>query len=490
MNIATIIEAKPGHQIPREYAEKALDGVTVAGFAIQEDGKISTSQDDVPPALDDFLKFDEEIKDLTRTYYLGKFGPGFKADDIQPFVMRVGEKDTDDILAVFLEGDFPGYTNAESGHCEERNLMEEILLPSLMKNYKFCNGDLDKFFAELNDPLFKKNLLNTSAHRGVFHFVPIAGERISHGTNDLGGQYTWGNVSQTHGYAEAAPAPAETANTSTRRGWWNRGTKQGPASEEKAPAPINTEMVNDRQPENVQERKPDTAIPDKNVGVEYEEVSCPPTLHGKPRKAWIRKMLNLSASDKLPAGWKEPHFKIKVKKAKVINSLQELDKLPIKTVDKPAVVDKATAKDKPIQSAVDAGDKLMPVMSAGERKEVEDFLVKYLNGAEVTSNPLDIQKEEQKYPYWSEAMGRPFEEIVRMPISLLFALAEKKPKAVVLMLIEARRKWLEASGTKLSDLVGTEKPAEEKPPTITQSAANAVKAGAKRMSFNRPRKTG
>lgn len=491
MNLATIVSVKAGHTVPRAYLELVLKNCNVAGFAIQEDGKLTTDQNDVPPNIDDVLSLDEESKDCNRTYYFGNFGEGFNSDDVQPFVMRVGEDDSEDILAIFAEGDFPGYTQ-ENGRSDEYNLMEEIILPTLMQSYEHCEGDLDKFFAGLDNKLFKKNLLNTGSHRCVFQFVPSSGDPVAIGNNDLGGEFEWGAVSQLHGYSEGKAAPAAPA----KKGWWNRGSKAT-----STPAPKKEEEAKpDAAPD---PKKTETApvVPIKTAD-EYEEISPPPTLHGKPKKAWIRRQLGLSANDKLPAGWKEPNFKIRVKKRAVVHSLQDLDKLGAVNTeaanDKPAATAKAGAPrtqiNKPqgnkLKAAADAATQIMPILSAEERKEVDDYLTKYLNGSEVTNNPLEIQKEEQKYPYWSEATGRPFEEILSMPISLLFALAEMKPKAVVLMLIEARRKWVEASGTKLEDLVNTdveetEEDAEAPVETVVEQVKNVVKSGAKKLTFNR-----
>src|SRR5687768_7484260 len=197
MNLSAILEKKPGHIVPEAMIDHVnrLRG-TVSGFAIRhaDNGKPEIDYEfaETAQATKQFMKLMDASKDNSLfLFFSDKAGKFDTKKDVQPFILTNGD---DAMLAVFVEGDFSKYTNPDGTRSDEGNFWEQFLEPLLIETAGDSKS-VDDFYAKLRRKTFQDTLINASNHRCVFAFLPLTGEPISFGHNELGKSYEWGNTS-------------------------------------------------------------------------------------------------------------------------------------------------------------------------------------------------------------------------------------------------------------------------------------------------------
>src|SRR5258706_45002 len=241
----TIIHAKAGHQVPKELWETALRKCpTASGFAIRDtsDGKTTLEIEHYTQTgtVDDMAVLDERAKEYERVYYLANLPGAHTKDDVQPLALTIlnGEEDKigTDILTIFFEGDLPKFSDPKSGHTDEYNFFHEILLPTLQDMFMAAGQDIAVFTAALHKPLFEKNIMAHVGHRAAFVFLPLEGDPIKFGTNELGLGDDWGSCSQHLDFAKAEkPITSAVAAVAKAAGKFNIFKKAEPAAEPPLP---------------------------------------------------------------------------------------------------------------------------------------------------------------------------------------------------------------------------------------------------------------
>src|SRR6266446_6240037 len=207
----TIIHAKAGHQVPKELWRSALlNCPTISGFAIRDtsDGKTTLEIEHYTKTgtIEDMVMLDERTKEYERVFYLANVPGAHTADDVQPYVLTIFGDDKDtigtDILAFFLEGDFPKFSDLKSKHTDEYTFTHEIVIPTLQEMFLAADQDIAVFTAALHKPLFEKNIMAHAGHRATFVFLPLEGDPIKFGANELGLGDEWGSCSQHLDFAK------------------------------------------------------------------------------------------------------------------------------------------------------------------------------------------------------------------------------------------------------------------------------------------------
>src|SRR6267154_4466952 len=155
------------------------------------------------------VMLDERAKEYERIYYFANMPGPHTADDVQPFALTILNDENDtigtDILTFFLEGDFPKFSDPKSGHSDEYNFAQEIVIPTLQDIFNANNQDVALFTGALHKPLFEKNMMahvSDHGHRAAFVFLPLEGDPIKFGVNELGLGDEWGSCSQHLGFAK------------------------------------------------------------------------------------------------------------------------------------------------------------------------------------------------------------------------------------------------------------------------------------------------
>jgi len=493
MNTAVIITAEPGHVPPRGYIQTALkECPTCCGIAIQDkEGEapvLDTSVNSKQIDIDDLMKILEGTKDQRTLVYLGKMTQDFNPeDDVQPFIFQQatqGDGDPEDILAVFIEGDFPNYSKPGDGHTDEYWLWEKFIFPMLLEKFE-ASDDLEDFYRRIRSSTFEQAVMNTVSHRAAAVFVPLVGDIIAFGRNELGGKFDWGTTSNRFGWGDQTvlDKAASTAVAAVKKGGSRLSRLMGstavptPAPEapkENPPGVHNTADVNKSKPAgtNPFEKWPGTSAATHTMR------AVPVGLQGNARNRWIRLFLGLSPDAELPKGKDHKDFMIpvandlvgfaqeqvttndavkqlsdRVKRFQAPGSVSEQMKEAagvsgVKNPQRPA--------EQPADSPRSAAD-FLPESPADEAKATTELVTEW------ATNPkrppmLDIQRIEAKWPLFSVSKGIKFEDMAHWSIANIKQMAKKYPNEMARAFSEMRLKVFELGGFKEEPAV---KPADK-----------------------------
>src|ERR1700735_2395987 len=232
-----------------------------------------------------------------------------KDDDPMPYVFQQsveGEAEPQNILAVFIEGDAPNYAKTGEGHTETYNLWEDFIFPTLLEKFE-ASADLTSFYDKLRTSAFQQSMLNVFAHRGVVVFVPLEGEPIAYGKNDLGASFPWGTTSNTFQWTGtetfATKAKAVAGKAVSRLAAITGGT---PA------AATSTAVSTDDK--GIHHVKTETAIPahaGHGTSSGMVPMKPPSKLQGNARNAWVRLFTGVFEGP-MPVGHNHADFVVQV----------------------------------------------------------------------------------------------------------------------------------------------------------------------------------
>ncbi len=426
----TIIHAKAEHQVPKEFWEAALRKCpTVSGFAVRDTSDDKTTLEvehyTQTVTVDDMLMLDGRTKEYERVYYLANLPGTHTKDDVQPFVLTIMEDEQDtigvDILSFFLEGDFPKYSDPKSDHTDEYNFAHEIVIPTLQDMFLAADQDVAVFTAALHKPLFEKSLMAHAGHRAAFVFLPLSGDPVKFGNNELGLGDDWGSCSQHFDFAKVEkPIIAAVTKAAGKFGIFK---KTEPA------LPDGVYHTPEKKP--VEAPKTDTAI---NAGKKL--VKPPPKLDKSGKNRWLR----LFNGGDLPKDhdhrdfqglWISPEA-LPYAQRQDISTLAQVDalgiemrkgvKAPVKDMKPPAISD------------------YIPVLSDKEMTDLTGTLAKFIDRDKVPS-ALDIQKMEAPWPVFSEKSGVPFTDTFRWRLGEEISRLDRK--ALELLYLETRRELIQ-----------------------------------------------
>ncbi len=491
----TIIHAKAGQQVPEELWKAALvQCPTVSGFAIRDTSDDKTTLEiehyTQTGTVDDMTMLDERAKEYERVYYLANMPGVHTTDDVQPFALTIldGENDTigTDILTFFLEGDFPKSSDSKSGHTDEYNFAQEIVIPTLQDLFNANSQDVALFTGALHKPLFEKNMMAHVGHRAAFVFLPLEGDPVKFGTNELGLGDEWGSCSQHLNFAKAAkPITSTAAAVAKVAGKFNIFKKTEPTAEPLLPDGVH--LVPEKKPAEDWKVGPDTAI---NAGKKL--IKPPSKLDKSARNRWLRAFNN----GDLPPNHDHSNFQGLWISPEVLPYAQRQDIHTVAQVAALADEMRKGIKSSPKDMRSPTVSDYIPILSDKEMIDLTGTLAKFIDRDKVPS-ALDIQKMEAPWPVFSEKSGIPFIDTFRWRLGEEISKLERK--ALELLYLETRReliqKW-DPSGFVASVKVGAEtakhvaakeilKPGETKQvgSTTFKAAAEPTTAAAKRNAL-------
>lgn len=473
MNIQTILKINAGHVVPDEYLQLLLDKKpNTFGFAVQniEDGKpdLSVTREEGTPTLAELKEFMRNRVDFNALVCFGYLTGKVNSDDILPLVLT--DNDDKPFMAIGLEGDFPKFADPASSHTDEYNLASKILIPTLLEICEYADGDLEKIIAKLNAPLFNDTFLSHIGHRGIMNIMPLEGDIITLGKNDIGESYDWGSTSNRYTYGDAVQEPVKAEEPKKK---FSFGSKK---------AAITTDD------KGIHTVAKDTAT----KGADGPRTSVP-EVSGKEKKdvvfrlpSWVHKNedvkdLYMMVCGKVPDLWKKRiPVTITIPEEQLPKNLDELriwkaEQLKNKMAasnktETAAIAPKNEKPTKETEAILDKAADNLPIIEAKDMEKVLDFVAKHLDGqSNVMPNPLELQAIEKKFPAFSESLGITPHEMLNWPLSGLFALAKTDSRAIVLAFVEMRNLW--RSTLTAADLVGTSKVKT----TVTKVGDNTVK---------------
>lgn len=449
-NKTVLIERFPDKEAPEAYLRKVLkEFPSCGGYAVQ------TIEKGAPLLVSDRMDTGAELeavqallKGYASSRVLLTFSKLDKVDEtnLQPYDFSM-PGDVTPLMCFGIEGEFP--TLVEAGISQETNFAKKVIIPNFNKFLKLSEGDLAKFIAEIKDPTFIDSLMARIGDRGVFCFLPPAGDAIWLGKNKLGSTYPWGQVSMFLDYVEQ-PAAAATAAAEKKGGWWSVGPKAPVAQESPPPSPAPAKPplgLPDAKPDTKIDPPPATPSADPPPPSGHWEV-LPKGLSNKDRKSFIRRVTG--CGNNLPEGSELPGWKYWVvdypAKAKTLEALAEKMKTDTGPLDmRSNVPPKIVAPTRGSEVVTEANSL---VLTNDEATAAETTIVKILDrqGKEIP-NPLDIQKMEQKYPKFTKRFGVTSEQIDTWLPADVEAFAKAHGKAFFHLFLEMRREKIDAKAT-------------------------------------------
>lgn len=436
-------------------AVRESTGITVEKFDDIDDDTIEKHVKEFSGILDSTKKFD-------RLFCFGNCPEEWDGAEVQPWVILKDSKDKP-LLVIAVEGDLPDHTG-DGKTSEPWNYVREILGPKVEEMYSLLGNDPTKLITWLKSSGFKKDLEAATGHRVILEVLPATGDAFMVGKNEIGIESSWGRVSNAYGYTDSAieaatPAKAEApAAPEKKRSKYATEEPAAPAVKPAvAPATTPAPAIPKVSPPAA---GPIAAAAEKNG--HWEDV--PRNIHGKKKKAFIRGLCN----GELPPKW-DNMTRVWVTHTSAVSSLEELPKLGV-TAN--GVKDMKGDAPKPVVK----GDG--PVISGEQQAAANEFVKKYLDGSSNRiGHPLEAQKEEARYPVFSELMRKTMptglDDLITWPVTALKSFLLTHPELALLMVIELRRDrenrkaTMAAGDKKLGELTGTEAPA----PTILPASA-------------------
>ena len=461
VNNQTILHVKAGHLPPDDMLEFLLGKKPNAfGFTVQSlyEGKPDLAvvrEDATNMSLSELKGLFVNAKDDPITVWLGKLKDGYDPEDIQPFLVR--DSNDDAFISIFLEGDLVG-NDVPIMHTEQANYVNGILIPKVCEWCEDFDGDLDKITKKLTSDTFNREFLMHVGHRAVLHIIPLEGDPINAGKNEIGlPDADWGWVSQCQGYGKDQEINTEVANDkpTARRFWGGRkvenavlgpdgkpihdvGTKASvppveQKSEQKYPADSKKAGNKDGQTPRIVANPPAWAKSNDDVKLWYDIVG------GKVHDQW-KKRLPIIVVDFEAVKISDLHsFKTYAMNKK----LKTTGTMPQTSSGKPP-------EDLKLISGV-AGDKELPIIGAKELEKVLDYVAKHLDGnSKGIIPPTEMQAIEKALPNFATAIGMKPEETINWPVGFLKGIGTTDIMALVLYAIMWRsiaRPYVQVSHT-------------------------------------------
>lgn len=507
MNESVIIQVKVGEVPPRAYLEEVLKNCpTCFGLAIQEkDGEqeildVTASPETI--GIDKLMEVLEVCKDVPVVLTLGKMVQDFNKEcDPMPFIFEQADSnggEPEAVLAIFLEGDAPNYTKVGQGHTEMYNFWEDFLFPTLMEKFE-ASADLPSFYDKLKTSAFQQAVLNPFSHRGVAVFVPMFGDIIAYGKNDVGAEYPWGCTSNNLNWQAVTEKKGVMAKAKSRLAALTGGKA--------ATTPVTAHTQDDKGvnhiPETPTQPEKKEEVPAPVVKDGLVSLKPPAKLQGNARNAWIRLFTN-TFEGPMPAGHHSKDFTVNVPENLVPYAMEDIStKDQVKnltkrvkavmpdtteTVQDPAKVLPAAAPPAPATTPTPAEPEKRPIsdflpeLSADAKKGsvdlVTDWATRPLNQ---TPPAMEIQRMESKWPAFSTVMGIKPADMLNWTISDIKLLSKKYPDAIALAFIEMKHRALSSGAFATELMTQPEKkkevsapPAEEATPAKKRSRLASI----------------
>ena len=465
MKIQTVLGKEIGHTVPEDLLKVILkQGPTAFGFAVQcTDDKgnpeLSVTRQEGAPKLEELIEFLNNAKDFRALIAFGMLGTKFNNDDILPLILNDG--DDKPFMALGLEGDFPKFDDTATGRTQEFNLASSIIIPSLLDICEMTEGDLAKITAALGRDSFNNNFLAQIGHRGIMTILPVEGEFLNFGKNEIGESYDWGFTSNRFTYGDAVQEPVKEVEAPVVKKF-SFGPKKGATSAVPAlPKDVATPGT-----------APRASVPSatKTGNTTIVDVKNEPKLTAVRVPSWCHKNEDIKTFydmvyGKRPDNWKKKLPVIPMEGAVIPQNIEEMHawaaeraKSAITANAAKAVTPAATATAAPApksggEIAAARSDDL-PIIPAKDMEKLLDFVAKNTDATTTKMmTPSEIQALEKKWGTFSASIASTPLEMYHWPGSVWFAMAQTEPRAIVLAMREYANLWYNT--LKAEDLVGT-----------------------------------
>jgi len=518
MNNQVIITKKAGQDIPRGYLQAALkECPTYLGLALRDPNNgepiIEVSHEHKTTDVDDLSNKLAQLKDCDIVLTLGKMVQDFAADDdMMPYVFQQANENfeggVENVLAISFEGDFPNYSKPGAGHTDEYNLWENFVYPTISEKFE-ASADLTSFYGRLRSSQFEQAVMNTVSHRAVAVFLPLEGDIIAFGRNELGAEFDWGTTSNTFNWGK--PTALENAATTAVAAVKKAGSR---LSRLTGSTSVSTNVTPAAPPPKEETHKTDdkgihhiTASDDiwaKWPGCSsktHTMKQVPVSLQGNARNSWIRLFTNNPTGD-LPKGKDQKTFMVPVPND-WIGFAQEnpTTKDDVKRLQsrihhfqsgpKPGEVSAgmAAAVEQPVtepevKNPEPKEDKrppadFLPELGAADKLGGISLITEWLTNPKAPT-ALELQKILSKFNPLSKTMGFRFKDYGKWSIADTKFLGKKHSDVLALAFLEMQRRLYEL-GEFEPDVV-TEQPQKTEQQQVANPSASHATAAPKKTS--------
>lgn len=486
-----IIYAKAGFMVPKELFETALRKCpTVSGFSCRdvEGEAVSLVQDtfDKVVTIENLMTINEQTKAYHTVFYLANLTQqGLKTpkEEAQPFSFAVQLHENGDpqvLVDIFVEGDFFKHSDPKSGHTDEYNFVQDVVIPMLGEMIQDVEGDVGKFTAKLHSPNFKKNLLNYVGNRAFFCFLPLAGEAITFGKNELGASKDWGETSQHLDYEKKEePGPITKAAAAVVAGVKKFDMFGG--KKDNAEATTTTVIHQDDKGVNHITNHQEAQM--SGAQIQMVEMKAPAGLEKGARNLWLRTFNGKKPGslpdnhekgkdatvwvtmDMVPLAERKPETKEDVNEIiKEISTGKKAAKGPV-DFRKPANELPVSAVVPAVGAAPNNKSEYVPDMTDKDMTEQTTILAGFIDREKVPT-AREIQGLEKPFPTYDEKMGIPIQDMYRYTTADLMALMNGH-KPSVMIALTFRRELMKR--LRDEELVSTKPKASGQPPIIPAS---------------------
>lgn len=426
----TILTINAGHEAPVEVLQLLLDKKPKQfGFTVQskegEDIELTSLRTEDIPTLENLVEMNTNTKPFNVHMVFGYLEGKFDDKNIQPFL--VTDVNDTPYMSLVIEGVF-GKFDAPEGNTEEMNLFDKFIYPEIENILELTDGDMEKLKKQLSSDRFNTAFLSHTDHRGVLHILPLEGDPIVLSKNELGESYSWGSMSQRHGYGDAKQEP-EIKKVETKKGWWKKGAEAKGIPQEK-----------------VEPKFDKTSVPEVKVKTNVDKA----TVTAVRPPAWVHSNSDIKAwynavHGQIPSNWKK-----RIPVTRVHDTPEWSD---LKDFQQWATVQKTASKDQSTAAMVNNSGDISPPKDAEQKlteatgvllnkKELEaalDFVSKHLDGqSQEIPDPKTVQGMEKKIPTLSETLAFDETSYLNWPRAALFKFFHDHPTAAALAFIEVR----------------------------------------------------
>lgn len=494
MNNHVIITKNAGHVVPRGYLQAALKecpntiGITIQDV-VEGEPLLEISAENKTMDVDDMMKIVDTCKDVRIVIVLGKVVQDFDPEtDLQPFVFqqKVEGEDPQNILALHLEGDFPNYSKPGQGHTDEYNFWEDCIFPTLLEKFQTCE-DLPAFYAKIAASPMRQLIENPIGHRGVAVFVPLEGDIIAYGRNDLGGEFDWGTTSNTFkwGTATRLEQAAETVISNVKKTGGRLARAMGgtasvsvlasppPVKEEKQIITEDANGVHHTSGGNDPwKRWPGTSSKTHTL------MPVPDGLMGNARNRWIRLFTN-NEKGELPKGKDSKGFLVPVENKLIayaqesLTTNDEVRDLVDRVKKFPGSAGAAVSqqmqeahevKNPPVKPDNRPTSDFLPETPADEANVSVELVTEWATNPKAPTS-LEVQRIESKWPTFTKSRGITLSNVARWNIAEKKMFVKKCPNDAARLISELVLKLHEYGEFKSAVEVPETKETEKSPAT-------------------------
>lgn len=206
MSSQVIIRRNAGQEIPEDFFKLALENCPHAwGAATVQDGKLELHHGE-KITLEALRETEANFGDFTLC--LVNSPQALNLKNVPPYEIAV-DKDDEPVIALVVDGDFPGFAKEKSTHPSSYYLADFVSdqVLDLLDNF---DGDLAKVMEKIGGDRFKEKVKMNTVSRGFLNFICSNGREVTIAQGDTSKEFPWGWVSNTFGYGEKKkeePAP-------------------------------------------------------------------------------------------------------------------------------------------------------------------------------------------------------------------------------------------------------------------------------------------